>query len=104
MINKQILTLLTTGVLIFTFTGCDTQANNSEPPEASTSDMIDVPTTNEVETPPNTLLPDPNIGQGLPSDAVPWANSDSLLPPEGEATSGHNPNNTPWTNWSGIER
>lgn len=58
----------------------------------------------EAQVPQNTLLPNPNIGQGLPEGAVPWVTPDESISPVGEATTGHNPDNTQWTNWNGIAR
>ncbi|MFI3253737.1 MAG: hypothetical protein R3Y63_05300 [Eubacteriales bacterium] len=59
--------------------------------------------------PENSLLPDPSIGQGLPSGAVPWVDegqphSSEAVPSIGEATTGHNPNYSQWTNWNGVAR
>lgn len=128
---KLIVSLLVSGTLLFALVGCESQLNNQLPetdmpdkafrptttenqetlepttdelPDTGISENRDSPATDEDDVTQNTLLPNPNIGQGLPSGAVPWTQSDDNVPPEGEETTGHNPDNRQWTSWNGTAR
>lgn len=93
--KNKVVSLFVVGAMLAALVGCDTQQDiYGGLPETES------PTTDEQ----NTLLPNPNVGQGLPSGAVPWTNSEGKVPEQGEETSGHNPDNSQWTNWNGTAR
>lgn len=103
--KKQMVPLLVLGAMLAALVGCESQQNNnSELPETDMPDKAFRPSTSQDQRPQNSLLPNPNIGQGLPSGAVPWTNSDGNVPGMGEETAGHNPDNSQWTNWNGTAR
>lgn len=118
--KNRIVPLLAAGIMAFVFLGCEAQPNQGDLAETEGTDQENTPMVAEVEetedaeiqeaegtevqATEDTLPSYQGIGQGIPEGAVAWGDGMADVPPVGESTLGHNPENTQWTNWDGIAR